>query len=192
MRAPHVLAVCLGVAAALAVAGAAVAQNSDRQERARQLRARVEAARANLERARAELQNSEQALADSASKPAWLAAAEASLVGTWVNTAETRSVPKLDVLADGDALQVRLWGRTHPQDSPFGPPDPLRVLSTHADGGKPPEAQAVAFSTHKADFALVHTTLRLRGDTLHLEQVTLFTDDSGRSDRMYHATFTKR
>jgi hypothetical protein len=191
MRAQRVPALSLAVMALIAVGEAAAAQGADREERVRDLRARVEEARANVERAKADLRGAEQALAEATGKPAGLTAAEASLLGTWVNTADTQSVPKLDVLIEGDVLKVRLWGRTHPQDSPFGPPDPLHVLSPYADGFPPPEAQAVAFSLHKADFALVYTTLRVRDGRIHLEQVKIFTDGSGRANRMYHATFAK-
>lgn len=194
MRAQRVRAVCVAFMALVAHAAGAPADDADRAERVRHLRARVEEARANVERANAELREAERALAGATGKPAWLAAAEASLLGTWVNTSDTRSVPKLDVLTDGDVLKVRLWGRTQPQDTPFGPPDPLHVLSSHADAGAvaPAAAQAVAFSSHKADFALVHTTLRLRGGVIHLEQVTIYTDGSGRSNRIYHASYAKR
>jgi hypothetical protein len=118
-------------------------------------------------------------------------------VGTWTNTADrTDSVPKIDVLMDGEVLKVRFWGRTHPQDSPFGPPDPLHVLSPYGDGGPHPAvaagARAVAFATHKSDFAMHYSTLTLREQVLHLDMVTIFTDGSGRSDRTYHATFAKR
>ena len=126
-------------------------------------------------------------------KPAWMIKAEKALVGTWENTnPKTQSIPKIEIEFDkDDALVIRFWGRTSPKDSPFGPPDPLLILSSHTDTELPKDFKEIAFATHKADFALKHFTLKLRDDTIHLEGVTIFSDSSGRSNRISTATFKK-
>ena len=133
-----------------------------------------------------------QAEADAPNKPRWLAEGEQLLVGTWVNTAaRTDAIPKVEILMEGGVLKMQPWGRTHPEDTPFGPPDPLRVLSRRSDRQPAPEAKVVAFATHRADFALKYFTLTFRDGKLDLEEVTVFTDGSGRSNRIYYATFAK-
>lgn len=126
--------------------------------------------------------------------PRWLIAAEDALVGTWLNTnPATQSIPKVEIFRDGPTLKVRFWGRTHPQDTPFGPPDPLFVLSNHSEAANRPAKPpiATAFATHKADFAIYHFTLRLSEEGLRIEAITLFTDDSKRSDRIVIETYKK-
>ena len=126
--------------------------------------------------------------------PKWVLKAEDALVGTWLNTnPATQSIPKVEIFRDGAQLKIRFWGRTHPQDTPFGPPDALFVLSDYSEAAnrssKPPIA--TAFATHKADFAMLHFTLRLSDQGLRIEGVTLFTDDSKRSNRIMVETFKK-
>ena len=134
-----------------------------------------------------------QDVAKNPAKPRWFARAEQSLLGTWMNTnPDTQSIPKLDVLLKDDALKVRFWGRTSPEDRPFGPPDNLLVLAPRSDVEVPTKPEATAFAMHKADFALKYFTLKLNKGVIHLEGVTIFTDDSRRSDRIYVATFRKR
>ena len=134
-----------------------------------------------------------QDAAKKSAKPKWFAKAEQSLLGTWTNTnPDTQNIPKLDILFENDALKIRIWGRTHPKDSPFGPPDKLFVLFRRSDIKEEPRPEAIAFATHKADYALHYFTLKLRDGVIHLEGVTMFTDDSGRSDRSYVAAFSKQ
>jgi len=130
-----------------------------------------------------------------ATPPRWLLKAESALTGTWLNTNEaTKSIPKVEIFHDGPTLKIRIWGRTHPQDTPFGPPDELLVLSNHSDpANRPPTPSiATAFATHKADFAIRHFTLRLSDDGLRIEGVTVFTDDSKRSHRIIVETYKKQ
>lgn len=125
-------------------------------------------------------------------KPKWLDDAEKALLGTWENTnTKTNSIPRIEILVEEDTLKIRIWGRTLPKDSPYGPPDKLNVLSPRADIEVATKDTAVAFATHTADFAIKHFTLRLRDDVIHLEGITIFTDESGRSNRIYNATFKK-
>ena len=134
-----------------------------------------------------------QAPDDAPAKPRWFVDAERSLVGTWANTAaRTDAIPKIEIVVEGGVLKIQPWGRTHPHDTPFGPPDPLLVLSRYSDRQPAPEGKAFAFATHKADFAMKFFTLTLRDRELDLEEVTVFTDNSGRSNRVYYATFAKR
>jgi hypothetical protein len=117
------------------------------------------------------------------------------MLGTWHNlNPETQSIPKIDIVEENGILKIRFWGRTHPEDSPFGPPDPLHLLSTHSDipAAKVKQTEAVAFATHRADFAIRHFSLKFVGENLHLEGVTLFTDNSKRLDRLYSAVFARR
>jgi hypothetical protein len=127
--------------------------------------------------------------------PQWLLKAEGALTGTWLNTNEaTKSIPKVEIFHDGPTLKIRFWGRTAPRDTPFGPPDELLVLSNHSDpANRPPTPSiATAFATHKADFAIRHFTLRLSGDGLRIEGVTLYTDGSKRSNRIVVETYKKQ
>lgn len=89
---------------------------------------------------------------------------------------------------------IRFWGRTHPQDTPYGPPVPLYVLSEYFEPETLPQKQAStsAFATYKADFAIMHFTLRLFDGKLIIESVTLFTDDSKRSNRNITQAFEKK
>ena len=137
--------------------------------------------------------NSQEAAPPTA--PKWLLQAEDSLVGTWLNTNEaTQSIPKVEIFRDGPALQIRFWGRTGSQDTPFSPVDALFVLSDYSERAlhppKPPTT--IAFATHQAGFAIKHFTLRLTDDGLRIEAVTLFTDDSRRSNRTQVETYRKK
>lgn len=130
-----------------------------------------------------------------AAPPKWLVTAEDALVGTWLNTNEaTQSIPKVEILRDGPTLKIRFWGRTSPQDTPFGPPNELFVLSNHSEAANRPSKPliATAFATHKAAFAIKHFTLRLSDEGLRIEGITLFTDDSKRSNRIIVETFKKQ
>ena len=127
-------------------------------------------------------------------RPAWLVKAEDALVGTWRNTHEaTRSIPKVEIFREGSALKIRFWGRTHPQDTSFGP-EALYVLSDHSEPAHRPQQPpiATAFATHRADFAIEHFTLRLSDEGLSLEGITLFTDASKRSNRIAVETFKRQ
>lgn len=126
--------------------------------------------------------------------PKWQVDNENMLCGTWKNTnPETISIPKVEISRKGAILMIRFWGKTHPKDTPSGPPEPLYVLSDHSEAENRLQKQpdAVAFATHKADFAISHFTLRLSEGRLSAEQVTLFTDDSKRSNRIMVETFKK-
>ena len=125
-------------------------------------------------------------------QPKWLVTAENALIGTWLNTNEaTQSIPKVEIFRKDLTLKIRFWGRTHPQDTPFGPPDALFVLSDYSGTvnrvSKLPVA--IAFSTHKSDFAIHHFTLRLSDGELRIESITLFTDNSKRSNRIMVETY---
>jgi hypothetical protein len=126
--------------------------------------------------------------------PKWQVENENKLSGTWLNlNPATRSIPKVEIFREGAILKIRVWGRTHPQDTPHGPPDALFVLSDVSEQENRPSKPlpAVAFATHKADFAIYHFTLRLSEGKLTIEKVTLFLDDSKRSNRIEVHTFKK-
>lgn len=124
----------------------------------------------------------------------WPAGDRNALLGTWLNTdPQTRSIPKVDILQESGTLKIRFWGRTQPEDSPFGPPVELFVLSGLSDATvtNVPNATVVAFATHTVNFATKHFTLHLMDGDLHLQGVTIFTDNSKRDNRIYHAVFKK-
>ena len=127
--------------------------------------------------------------------PAWLTKAEDSLSGTWLNTDEkTQSIPKIEIFRENTVLKARVWGRTHPQDTPFKTPEPLLILSDHSD---PPNRSktpplATAFATHKADFAVLYLKLTLTREGLQVENIEIFTDNSKRSNRIIFTSYQKQ
>jgi hypothetical protein len=68
------------------------------------------------------------------------------------------------------------------------------VLSNHSEAANRPSKPliATAFATHKAAFAMYYFTLRLSDEGLRIERVTLFTDDSKRSNRIMVETYKKQ
>lgn len=98
----------------------------------------------------------------------------AALLGAWVaDDPDTRSLARVRVRRDGGAFLVRVWGRCHPTDCPWGEAAAL----LRQDMPKP-ELQMV----FEQGFASRRMSLRVvQPDTLAYRVETTFNDRSGRA-----------
>ena len=107
------------------------------------------------------------------------------LDGEWVNTdAHTRSIPKIEI----EGTQFVWWGKTHPQDSKFGPSE-LTFLSDSVCEGSPERSGYVKEDKGFADCSFV---IKRVGEQLVVELLTIFKDGSGRSNLLVTETFGKQ
>ncbi|MEC5126579.1 hypothetical protein VSU19_07460 [Verrucomicrobiales bacterium BCK34] len=107
------------------------------------------------------------------------------LAGTWVNTnPDTQSAPKIEIQIDNNGKGSFVWwGKTHPEDSKYGPFD-LKLYGKSVGDNQPPSFGTAVHETH---FSKILFTLELDGGYLKVQMFTEFTDDSGRKpycDRM--------
>ena len=114
------------------------------------------------------------------------------LDGTWVNIDQnTRSIPKIVIASTAkEGTQLRWWGKTHPQDSEYGPVK-LSLLGNSASDPSPDKHAYAREDDGFADKVFIITT---SGDQLVLECLTLFkaNDKLGRSNYREHQTFKRQ
>ena len=106
------------------------------------------------------------------------------LEGVWVNNdSNTRSIPKIEISSRPEGCtDLVWWGRTHPEDSRYGPFD-LTMLGDSPGDDAP---NKVGYATQDFGFADEIFVVKRDGDAIVLESLTVFKDDSGRSN--YHET----
>ncbi|MDF1738970.1 MAG: hypothetical protein P1U86_07410 [Verrucomicrobiales bacterium] len=111
------------------------------------------------------------------------------LEGNWVNTdPETQSAPGIEIEIDDDGKGTFFWwGKTHPEDSRYGPFD-LKLYGKSVGDHQPP---AFGTAVHKTNFSKILFTLELDGGYLKVQMFTEFTDDSGRKPYCNRLTFKK-
>ena len=106
------------------------------------------------------------------------------LNGVWINEdAATRSIPKVEI----EGNQFVWWGRTHPQDSRYGP----FILTLSGDSVEDSSPNKYGYLSESAGFADNIAILKSVGKKLVIEWLTIFKDGSGRSNYHETLTFTK-
>ena len=112
------------------------------------------------------------------------------LDGTWINTDQnTRSIPKIRIVSTAkDGPQMEWWGRTHPQDSKYGPLK-LYLLGDSAADRSPDKH---AYAREDSGFADKIFFITTSGDQLVVESLTVFKDKSGRTNYRQRLTFKKQ
>jgi len=97
--------------------------------------------------------------------------------GTWRNVdPETRGISSLVVRREGDDLTVQAWGKCHPTDCDWGVV-PFRLIGDSTRD----ITFDYAFAKWEFDFAATYLTMKMRGDQLVAETITVFSDNSNRS-----------
>ncbi len=112
------------------------------------------------------------------------------LDGTWINTDQnTRSIPKIRIFSSAKGgPQMEWWGRTHPHDSKYGPLK-LHLLGDSTEDRSPDKH---GYATQDSGFADNIFFITTSGDQLVLESLTLFKDNSGRSNYRKRLTFNRQ
>ena len=108
------------------------------------------------------------------------------LDGVWQNTdPNTRSIPKIEITSYTDGTtEFVYWGRTHPNDSKYGPVG-LTLLGSSVEDSSP---NTYGYTTRDCLFADAVFFVERQGDQLVLRSLRFFKDGSGRSN--YHQTLT--
>lgn len=122
---------------------------------------------------------------------AWTCLATAGpLDGTWINSdPNTRSIPKIRISTSPEnGSRLEWWGRTHPEDTRYGPLE-LHLLGDSVGDHSPDKHGYATEDSGFADYIFLVTT---SADDLVLECLTLFKDDSGRSNYRQRLIFKKQ
>ncbi len=110
------------------------------------------------------------------------------LEGVWINTdPDTRSVPKVEI-TEGTTPELVWWGKTHPEDSRYGPLKLILLGESPADR----DPMEYGYAEQDSGFAMRKFILRREGDELLLEMLTIFKDDSGRANFRQLMTFQQQ
>lgn len=111
----------------------------------------------------------------------------ASLDGTWVNVdSETRGITQVVFERTGATDMVHAWGACQPTDCVWGPTT-LHRLGPPGTSGPLPDG----FATWEQGFSTKHLAFEPRGDELVVTVVSLYRDESGRSDYRTQQTFRR-
>lgn len=107
------------------------------------------------------------------------------LDGVWINLDPvTRSIPKIEIAG----TQIVWWGRTHPQDSKYGP----MPLTLSGDSVEDKSPDKYGYVSEDVGFANHVMMLKRVGSQLVIEDLTIFKDGSGRANYCETLTFTKK
>ena len=108
------------------------------------------------------------------------------LDGIWINSdPNTESIPKIEITSDEDGkTELVWWGKTHPQDSRYAPLR-LTLLGTSVADKAP---NKYGYTTQESGFANMVFFVERQDDKIVLRKLTVFKDESGRSN--YHQTLT--
>ncbi|NLI75883.1 MAG: hypothetical protein GX442_05500 [Candidatus Riflebacteria bacterium] len=113
------------------------------------------------------------------------------ILGNWKNTEPlTRGLPLVEIAAKGHILTVHAWGKGHPVDLDWGTVEAV-AYAEKVESPLPKEAIAISavFKTSYSETILIIRPIE--GNQLKVENLTRFTDDSGRSAFRKEYTFTR-
>ena len=95
------------------------------------------------------------------------------LAGTWLGASDTRDITRVVVRRDKGGYSIRMWGRCHPTDCPWGETAGLVQRQ---------ELDPTLFAVYQPGFKTSNVSLRLTGsDVLTYQFETKFNDNSGRA-----------
>lgn len=99
-------------------------------------------------------------------------------LGKWVNVdPETRDISSIVVKKENDSWTIQAWGKCHPTDCEWGAV-PLNMIGDSTTD----KTFDCAFAEWKFDFSMKYLTMRIQGDKLVVEKITVFKDNSNRSN----------
>lgn len=105
-------------------------------------------------------------------------AATHDFLGGWINMDPAdRGITRVQISREPEGLQVRVFGKCHPTDCDWG----VAPLTTYGRHIRDTDHQ-VASVVFEQGFATTTLLLRLHDNTLNVEALTHFTDDSGRQN----------
>ena len=103
--------------------------------------------------------------------------AQERFTGTWDNVDPATGGLKLMVSVEAGEFQIRAWGKCQPTDCDWGTV-PLHLIGSSVED----QSFERAFATWDPEFATTHLMIHIDGEQLAVEIVTIFKDESGRSN----------
>ena len=101
-----------------------------------------------------------------------------NFLGKWFNVdPETRDITTIIVKKKNDSWTIQAWGKCHPKDCDWGVV-PLNMIGDSTTD----KTFDCAFAEWKFDFSTKYLKMRMQGDQLVVEKITVFKDNSNRSN----------
>ena len=98
--------------------------------------------------------------------------------GKWFNVdPETPTITTIIVKKKNDSWTIQAWGKCHPKDCDWGAV-PLNMIGDSTTD----KTFDCAFAEWKFDFKTTYLTMRMQGDQLVVETISVFKDNSNRSN----------
>ena len=102
--------------------------------------------------------------------------------GIWLNiNNKTRGVTRLKISVNGTQVSICAWGACHPTDCNWGWIEATPLVTTVCDDLRDTDSLIAVW---KPGFAINTVVLFHNNDTLTAQVITIFRDNSGRSDML--------